>query len=155
MNESLIVETIQKSTTRWTMLILVGIMMIFLVPMIAEKADALTTGFVQLDSLLRVDKFSNVKGTLDAGKWRQTPQLVGNGWGIEWVTTGSGVFGGDEKGRISADLGGNKHVTLHWSNPARGDNTCSGHWTGPINSIRCSISDGPIAKLNYIVDIRR
>lgn len=153
MNESLFVRMLQKSFTKLAVFALVGTMMIFLVPMISEKAYAETVGYVQVWNIFSNDKFSNVKGILDAGKWRQTPHIIGNGWGIEWVTTGSGFFGGDEKGRILANLGTNKHVTLHWSNPSSGANTCSAQWNGPINSIQCEISQGSFATLRYIVNV--
>ena len=155
MSESLIARTIQKSTTKLAVFVLLGTMMIFLVPMIAEKADARTIGYVQVNRIMSDPPFSNVKGILDAGKWIQHPKLLGTGWGIEWITAGSGLFGGDEKGRILADVGPGRHVTLHWSNPDRGDNTCSAQWTGPIDTVTCSITDGPVAYAKYVVYVRR
>ena len=53
--------------------------------------------------------FTNVIGKLTAPKWIHHPGFLGTGWGIEWETAGSGVFGGNEKGTVEADFKG-RHV---------------------------------------------
>jgi hypothetical protein len=48
--------------------------------------------------------FTNVVGKLDKGKWKVHPKVLDDGHRIEWVT-GSGIFGGNEFGKIDADFG--------------------------------------------------
>lgn len=83
---------------------LVGSMMIVM-PMLIEQVSARTDGRAQTSAGGHQPPFTNVKGKLDVGKWKVHPKILDNGHRIEWVTVGSGVFGGDEKGIIDADFG--------------------------------------------------
>ncbi len=148
MSESLFVRTIQKSTTKLVVFTLLGTMMIFLVPMLSEKADARTEGLA-IGWPPWGPKFSNVKGELDAGKWIHTPKIIGDGHYIEWQTAGSGFFGGNEKGRVLADYGPGRHVTFSWNNPSSGENTCKIQWHGLIDAYPCKITQGPYAVATF------
>ncbi len=102
--------------------------------------------------------FTNVIGTLQKGKWKSHPKLFDNGCRIEWVTVGSGVFGGDELGTITADYGHGGKVTFTWFNPDNNNsfNRCSITWTGNLYA-RCSIltpagvTSGPFAIAKFFV----
>jgi len=155
MNESEIVETMKRKHTKLVVpsVIFVG-MMVFLIPAVVGQTEARTEALVQTYYISSDPKFSDIKGILDAGKWIQKPTIRGDGWGIKWTTVGSGVFGGDEKGRVLAAIGDKRHVTFHWSNPDSGKNTCSAQWTGLIHSVKCEISQGPNAKVKYVVHVR-
>ena len=75
------------------------------IPMLIEQVSARTVGYAQSNSIFSDPHFTNVIGKLTAGKWIHHPRLLGTGWGIEWETAGSGVFGGNEKGTVEADFG--------------------------------------------------
>ena len=66
---------------------------------------------------------------------------------IQWVTTGKGVFGGDEKVSFEADVGnqrtGYTHITFVYINPDKGNNNCDVHVQDPhfvkaISDIPCT-----------------
>ncbi len=154
------VKTIQKSTTRLAMLILVGIMMIFLVPMIAEKAEALTKAKAIPHPNV---KFSNLKYQLDQGKWVIKPHFSGIFDVIYWTTKGSGFFGGTERGSVEVDLkyrtSDQVHAKLSWYNPDRGANSCGIEFTGRDAWIyesrsRCTIDRGAIANAEFEINPR-
>ena len=70
-----------------------------------EQVSARTVGYVRSNSIFSDPHFTNVIGKLTARKWIHHPRLLGTGWGIEWETAGSGVFGGNEKSTVEADFG--------------------------------------------------
>ena len=110
MNESCIAYTVHNKTTKLTVVFVVVVMMIFLVPMLTELAYARTYGYAYTFLGNSDPAFTNVKGHLDAGKWIKQPTVI---WGgHEWVTAGSGIFGGDEKGSGLADFGPGRHITF-------------------------------------------
>jgi hypothetical protein len=150
--------TIHNKTTKLAVLFaLVGAMMI-VVPMLIEQAYARTVGYVQSRSIFSDPHFTNVIGKLTAGKWIHLPRLLGTGWGIEWETAGSGVFGGNEKGTVEADFGG-RHVIFSFSNPSKGANTCSIENTGTLTHKTCTITQHSglydPAKAKYVVSTIR
>ena len=158
MNESCLVNLVHNKTTKLAVLIvLVGTMMIFLVPLLAEQVYARTEGIAKCLGN-NEPPFSNVIGKLTAGKWKVHPILLDNGCRIDWITVGSGVFGGDEKGTITADFGGGGHVTFTWFNPDNSNsfNRCAINWTGKLYA-RCSIRtpagepSGPFAIAKFFV----
>jgi len=152
MNKTDIEEIMSKRTMRLVLISVVVVgMIVVLVPGLIEEAEARTKAIVYNYSTFG-PFFSNVKGFLDAGKWVETPNIFGPG--LSWITKGSGFFGGDEKGRVLADLGPGRHVTFHWSNPSSGDNTCSVQWTGRV-SASCQITQGPIAEVIYRIQAIR
>lgn len=148
-----------KTTKLAVLFVLVGAMMI-VVPMLVEQVNARTVGFVQSNLIFSDPPFTNVIGKLTAGKWIHYPRLIGeHHWGIEWETAGSGVFGGNEKGTVEADFGG-RHVIFSFSNPSKGENTCSIENTGaPLTKKECTITqDSGLfqpAKAKYIVSTIR
>ena len=144
-----------KTTKLAVLIVLVGAMMIFLVSMVIEQAYARTAGFARAqrwEHFFCCDpKFTNVVGKLDAGKWIVYPRVVWSGNAIEWVTAGSGIFGGDEKGSVLADFGPGRHVTFSWTNPDKGPNTCKIQWTGKLTAFPCEITQDSTAEAKYIV----
>ena len=157
MNEPCLVNLVHNKTTKLAVLFaLVGAMMI-VVPILTEQVYARTEGIAKClgDN---EPPFSNVIGKLTAGKWKVHPRLLDNGCRIDWVTVGSGVFGGDEKGTITADFGGGGHVTFTWFNPDNSNsfNRCAINWTGKLYA-RCSIltpagvTSGPFAIAKFFV----
>ena len=126
--------------------------MVLLVPMVTEKAEALISAKATFSYKITV---SNLKWHLSAGKWVETPHFwdIFNGM-VHWTTKGSGIFGGDEKGIVEADVQRGPwkgHVTLSWFNPDRGANLCGIKITGPthIFSGRCTIEQDAIADADY------
>ena len=137
--QSCLVNMVHYKITKLAVILLVGAIMIFLVPMLIEQVNARTVGYVQSKHIFSDPHFTNVIGKLTAGKWIHHPRLIGDGWGIEWTTAGSGVFGGNEKGTVEADFGG-RHVILSFSNPSSGRNTCSIENTGTLTHKECTIT---------------
>lgn len=152
MNGPLFVKRMQKNTITLSMFfVLSGAMTIFIVPTLIEQAHALTIGEARTYFIGFDHKFSNIKWNLEAGKWVETPRLLGDGWGIHWVTKGSGFFGGTERGTVEADLGPGRHVIFKWTNPDRGENHCLLGWTGQVYTLPCRITQGVEAHATYIV----
>ena len=112
---------------------LVGSMMI-VIPMLIEQVSARTDGRAQTSAAGHQPPLTHVIGKLIQGKWKEHPKVLDNGHTIEWVTVGSGVFGGDEKGTIDADFGPGRHVTFTWFNPENSNsfNRCAINWTGKL-----------------------
>lgn len=112
--------------------------MMIIVPMLIEKVNARTNGRAQtfhIPPYHHDPPFTNVDGTMMKGKWKAHPKVLDNGHRIEWVTVGSGIFGGNEFGKIDADFGPGRHVTFTWSNPDDHEkNGCSIKWTGIIHA---------------------
>jgi len=92
---------------------------------------------------------------LDAGSFVAGPRPPG--WPFEpitneliWTTIGSGLYG-NEKGYVAADVGPSHiPVSFHFSNPARGSNTCSGERAGPV-IVTCTITQGVHANARFTV----
>ena len=136
----------RQTTVLSVMFVLVGMM--FLASAITEKAQAKTIG----SAISHNGAFSNVQGHLDAGQFRncddftfktvcqRTPTT------LDWDTIGKPV-GGDERGYVTADAGG-IHVTFHFSNPAKGANTCRGE---PSTQVTCTITQGVYARAEFTV----
>ena len=153
---------VRNKTTKLSMLFaLVGSMMIVF-PMLTEQVYARTEGFAQTlfgHPPFNIDPpFTNVIGKLTVGKWKVHPIVFNDGHRIDWVTVGSGIFGGDEKGTIDADFGPGRHVTFSWFNPdSNARNTCGIKWTGLIHA-SCRITSpngalfGPVAIAKFSVD---
>lgn len=135
---------VRKKTTKLVVLFaLVGAMMI-VVPMLIEKVDAWTVGQAQSRFIGHDPPFTNVIGHLDAGKWVKFPTFNEGGWAHTWITKGKGVFGGNERGWITADFGAGRTLKFSWNNPNRGANTCSLDWTGKVWT---TPSDPPFCKI--------
>ena|SRR5262245_55968557 len=103
--------------------VLTAAMMIFLVPMLIEQVYAFTVGFAHCANCF----FTNVKGDVSAGKFVLSPKTgATEGPQILWTTSGPLPFGGDEKGKVDADVAGVGvgHVTFFWSNPDSGRKFC-------------------------------
>jgi hypothetical protein len=141
-----------KTTKLAVLFVLVGALMI-VVPMLIEQVYARTYGGARTFPPDRGTTFTNVKWHLDAGKWVRQATLHTNGHLITWETTGRGVFGGLEKGWISADFGRGAHVKFFRTNPDFGKNTCSIEARGFVVNYPCDItpSEGPTATASYIV----
>ena len=93
MNEACKVNVVRKSTLKFAIFFtLVGVMMIFLIPTLTEKAEAYTRG--DQGRSLNVH-FSNLKWQLEQGKWVIEPHFLTAGFTqyIIWATKGSGFFG--------------------------------------------------------------
>jgi hypothetical protein len=149
MSELYIVKTMQKSSTKLTVLSVIVGMMIFLVPMLTEKADARTTATATMSGCCF---FYDVRGHMTLGKFvvSPTPQV---GPIIKWVTAGNLFLGGSEVGSVTANVNfGNIQgsVEFKFSNPHIGSNTCDVKTFGPIKA-SCSISRGDIATARYHV----
>jgi hypothetical protein len=131
------------------MFILVGMM--FLVSVITEKALA----SINATAFTRLCCFSHVRAHLYAGSFLLGPGAPGiPGTPIKneltWITLGSGLYG-DEKGYVAADVGPSHiPVSFHFSNPARGSNTCSGERAGPV-IVTCTITQGVHANARFTV----
>lgn len=125
-------NVVRKSTLKFALLfIFVGLTM-SLIPMLTEKAEALTEGKAVLGPLITI---SNLKYQLDQGKWAVIPHIAGttNSPIILWETRGTGFFGGPEKGSVEVDVNFRNnlaHVKFSWYNPDSGRNTCNVQITG-------------------------
>jgi len=160
MSESLIARTIQKSTTKLAVFVLIGVMLVFLVPMVTEKAEALTKS----KAIAGVNiKMFNLKYSLNQGKWVTHPHFFANSEKmILWTTKGSGFFGGTEYGSVEVDLKkgvrDQAHAKLSWYNPEKGRNTCGIELTGRdafyFDNSRCTIEQGTIADAEFNIRSR-
>jgi len=134
----------KRQTTELSLVFVLGGMM-FLVPVITEKALALTDAAAYAPAFT---DFSNLRTHLDDGKFVFGPTLSGDRKIIFWTTTGTGIFGGDETGYVQADVTGYGIVTFYFSNPASGRNTCS--IVAPITlQTECTITQGISAYAKY------
>jgi hypothetical protein len=120
----------------------------FVVPVITEKALAMTIG----DAYLHIEgKFYNVRGHLTAGVFLRpfgNPRILPGGDIITWATGGTGIYG-NEGGYVSAHVVGlSPEVFFHFSNPAKGRNTCAGV---PPSIVTCTITQGIHATATYHV----
>jgi hypothetical protein len=134
-----------KRQTTELSLFFVLVWMMFLVPVITEKALALTDAVAYAPAFT---EFSNVRGHMDDGKFVSGPTLSGDRKIIFWTTAGTGFFGGDEKGYVQADVTGYGIVKFDFFNPASGRNTCS--VVAPITlQAECTITQGISAYAKY------
>ena len=149
-----------KTTKLAVLFALVGAMMIVVVPMLIEQAHARTYANAEITNHINKFVFVNVTGRLDAGIFTLYPTGQGGPF-LAWATKGKGIFG-DEKGQVDADvlviqLVDRKrvgHVTFFFSNPTKGDNTCSTRSNTPPNwrlFTSCKISQGVVAHAAYDV----
>ena len=74
---------------------------VFLIPILTDEAEARTRG--KAVTLGYFTEFRNVNRKLEDGKFVEAPRVSHHP--IQWVTTGKGVFGGDERVRFEADVG--------------------------------------------------
>jgi hypothetical protein len=137
----------RQTTVLSVVFVLVGMM--FLVPAITEKALAAIDAFVVVDKILLCPHlvcFTNIKGHMFEGRFVKAPT---GRTGINWITAGRGLFGGTERGYVTADTAGQRGpVTLHFFNPAKGTNTCS---VEPSDRGKCTIGQGAIVEARYVV----
>jgi hypothetical protein len=137
----------KKSTTKLVVLFgFLGLMMVFLVPILAEKAEGRTTAVATTNAF-----FSDIKSQLSAGKFlvwpiQPTPSTM------TWVTAGGGHFGGDEEGFVSAKVGPYL-VKLHFSNPSNGKNTCTVEAPSQLFAT-CGITQGTYSEAFYFVSLK-
>ena len=129
--------------------VLVG--MIFLVPAITQSALG-ATGFNVYRTNVDLTKLSYY---LDAGVFNEPPPKEVFGNVDVWFNTQGSGFYGDEKGYVQyhvldkdkKDLG---TVTIEFSNPAKGANTCSAKSSQGIGT-KCTISQAVSATVNWCV----
>jgi len=149
MNKTYIVEINSKRTTKVAVLsvVIVG-MMVVLVPMLIDEADAITSGIATSTA----GPFSNVGWSLQAGYWTYTPQLDKDG-NLIWETRGTGwPFPGDERGFVYATVGKYDKVFFYFNNPSSGTNTCSTIVGVGLIQASCHIpSRGSIVTATYSV----
>lgn len=133
--------------------------MLFLTPMLAEKAEALTQGLAWTGNSV---EFSHLKYHMEKGQFvlDHQPFIVNFGsqsW-IKWLSEGSGPFGGTEFGFITVDLTryfkGKDYradATFSWYNLLKGKNECGfsiGGRDAEFYSGTCHISQGNLAQVN-------
>jgi hypothetical protein len=139
--------------------VLIGVMLVFLVPMVTEKAEALTKSTAIGD---RGIKMFNLKYSLNQGKWVTHPHFWQGDIEIRWTTKGSGVFGGTESGSVEVDLKkgvrDQAHAKLSWYNPDQGRNTCGIELTGRdafyFDNSKCTIQQDTIADAKFNIRSR-
>lgn len=137
--------------------VLLGSMMV-VIPMLIEQVNARTESRASGGVGGHEPPFTNVFGKLEKGKWKVHPRVTNNGQNIEWVTVGSGVFGGIEFGHVTADYESHK-VTFTWFNPDRLHEPlgCNVKWTGNAVGWCTILSDagvtsGPFAWARFYFD---
>lgn len=148
MNSAHKIEIMQKKETKLTVLSIVFVgFMVFLVPSLAEEAQALIDGSATIFG----GTFSDIKGKMDRGVFVVGPTLNGNT--IHWVTIGNIV--GFEEGEVTANVGQNK-VLFHFENPPEGANECdSGAVPIPNISITCTITQGNFPDVHFQVIVKQ
>jgi hypothetical protein len=148
MNEQRIVKMAQKRTAKLSVLFVL-VSMIFLVPVLAEKAQARIDAFARTHWGL----FSNVRGHMDDGSFLMEPRIRDNGKEIVWATKGDRLPSGDEKGFVSANVDRGEHrVIFYFNNPRSGPNTCDTSATHGLIAT-CRISRGNFATAHF--EVRR
>jgi hypothetical protein len=118
------------------MFVLVGMM--FIVPAITEKAQAIIAARAHSGVFI---SFRNVSGHLDSGAWTVLPRLMNHNTEIYWQTRGA-FPAGKETGYVEADLlPYSSHVFFHFNSPASGiGNTCAVAFTGVLHFVgTCTI----------------
>jgi hypothetical protein len=146
MNKTDIVEIMSKKTTQVAVLsvVIVG-MMVVLVPMLIEEADARINGIAIAS---QPGTFSDVRGQMLTGFFLKRPTIENNGAQVSWITSGGGF--GSESGSVFGRAGG-EFVVFGFSNPARGDNRCFHDTESTKVVITCSITQGNNADATYRV----
>jgi hypothetical protein len=144
-----------KGQTTVLSLIFILVGMMFVVSAVPDEALASTSASVNKYEANPSIKFNNIRSHLDKGKWQEgwAPKLINDGHAIEWATTGSEWYGGDESGHVDADVG-TRTVTFDFSNPQKGDNTCDtkvSSGPGQILKASCTITQATYATANYVV----
>jgi len=146
MNKTDIVEIMSNRTTQVAMLSVVFVgMMVVLVPMLIEEADA---RIVARAIASQPGTFTDVRGQMSTGFFVKSPTIENNGAQVSWITSGGGF--GSEYGYVSANAGG-EFVVFGFSNPARGDNRCFHATESTQVVITCSITQGNNADATYRV----
>jgi len=135
------VKMVQKSTTKISVLFV--LMFIGLVLVLTEKALGITDATV----ISGVGNLYFSSSHLDDGKFTSEPEK-GPSSIVSWQTTGTGIFGGDEKGYVKYDLPGYGIATFYFSNPASGSNSC-GIDAPLVLAAKCSITPGVHAYAKY------
>jgi hypothetical protein len=149
MNELCFAKMIQKNRTKLAVLSVIVGTMIFLIPILTEKADARTTATVTMSGCCF---FYDVRGHMTLGKFVVSPTPEA-GPIIKWVTAGNLFLGGSEVGSVTANVRFGEvqgAVEFKFSNPHIGPNTCDVKTFGQIKA-SCSISRGSIATATYHV----
>ncbi len=100
MNELCFAKMMQKNRTKLAVLSVIVGTMIFLVPILTEKADARITATATMSGCCF---FYDVRGHMTLGKFvvSPTPQV---GPIIKWVTAGNLFLGGSEVGTVTANV---------------------------------------------------
>ena len=142
MKELCIIKMVQKSTTKLSVLFVL-VWMIFLVPVLTEKA----LGITEASAVSGVGNFYFFSSHLDDGKFTYGPEK-GPSSIVSWTTTGTGIFGGDEKGYVKYELPGYGIATFYFSNPFSGSNSC-GIEAPLVLAAKCSITPGVHAYAHY------
>lgn len=155
MNKTDIVEILKRRTTKLAIFSVAFVgMMVFLVPMLIDEADAR----INAKATSFMGPFSDVKVELSKGSfWRSPSQPIPNV--VTWETWGgkpwSPIGGGSEIGIFTAKVGqqGLDTVRVQFANPSSGPNTCSadGHL---FYSVTCHITSGLSASLTITVTPR-
>src|SRR6476646_3970357 len=98
MNELFKVNSIRSNALKYIVFFtFVGAMMVFLTPMLAEKAEALTRGHVHVFQVV----MSHQQYHMEKGVFVETPYFLGTPHtGMTWLSQGSGPFGGTEYGFV-------------------------------------------------------
>jgi hypothetical protein len=132
MNDKGKANVVRKSALKLALLFTFVGMMMILIPMLTEIAEARTQGKAVLGPLITI---SNLKYQLDQGKWSVIPHIIGPTESpiILWETKGTGFFGGPERGSVEVDIkfrNNLAHAKFSWYNPDSGQNTCNVQLSG-------------------------
>jgi hypothetical protein len=128
--------------------ILVG--MIFLVPVITEKALAVIAAEASTKPCCFAE-FTLIKADMTRGKFSTHPSQSGNT--VTWRTAGTTAisFVGDEIGFVKYDVVGYGPVTFSIDNPISGTNHCAVNTEAPAPRGDCSITQGNLATATFNV----
>lgn len=148
----------RQTTVLSVVFILAGMML--LVPAITDKVLALTAGHAFEFSFHALPiHFTNLFEHLFAGKFKEGPTLNPDATDVNWVTAGSNIIGGDEKGWVRVDVVNARGIdlgtaTFNFNNPDNGPNTCSIELSNPRSGLTgsCKITQGDGAVATYVVD---
>jgi hypothetical protein len=91
---------------------------------------------------------------LDEGKFKEYPS--DNTAFPSWITAGTGLFSGDEKGYVQYDFRGTDGrdygpATFYFENPTSGTNTCKVVASTALFEAKCDISQGNYANARYVL----
>jgi hypothetical protein len=148
MNKTEIIEIMQWRTTRLAVLSVVCLgMIVFLAPGLIEEAEAA----ISARATSTVGDFYDIRWQMFEGRFFGTPVHIGPV--LTWATIGTSTpwGGGNEVGRVIADIGERGTVVFHFNNPARGENTCRTQvLSGPYQAT-CTITQGIAATATFRV----